>query len=102
MNSDERDKRESRGILLAIIVLLVVAATAALLLLPALGAVVDTVFAPGLGLKPAAVIAFFVTLVLLVVLALAAGDGLLGELQFILAGFFSFFVIFWLMIAWIF
>jgi len=79
-----------------------VATIAALLLLPALGTIVDTVFAPGLGLKTAAVIAFFVTVVLLVVFALAAGDGLLGELQFILAGFFSFFVIFWLMIAWIF
>jgi|SRR5690554_448739 len=102
MNSDNRDKREARSILLAILALLIVAAIAALLLLPALATTVDTLFSPGLGLKPAAVIAFFVTLVLLVVLALAAGDGLLGELQFILAGFFAFFIIFWLMIAWIF
>ncbi len=102
MNSDDRDKRESRGILLLITVVLLAAAVATLLLLPALGEVVNSVFAPGLGLKPAAVIAFFVTVVLLVVFALAAGDGLLGELQFILAGFFSFFLIFWLMIAWIF
>lgn len=98
MTSDDKDKREARSILLAIVVVLTLAAIAAALLLPMLGGI----FAPGLGLKESAVIAFFVTVVLLVVFTLAAGDGLLGELQFILAGFFTFFTILWLMIAWIF
>jgi hypothetical protein len=35
-------------------------------------------------------------------MAIAAGDGLLGEIQFMLAAFGGFFVISWLMIAWIF
>jgi len=37
-----------------------------------------------------------------VVLALAAGDGLLGELQFMIGAFVSFFVVIWLLVAWIF
>ena len=57
---------------------------------------------PGIGLKQAAVIAFIATLVVFVVMAIAAGDGLLGEIQFMLAGFGGFFVACWLMIAWIF
>jgi hypothetical protein len=36
------------------------------------------------------------------VFAVSAGDGLLGEIQFILGGFFLFFVIIWLLVAWIF
>jgi len=60
------------------------------------------IFEPGMGLKTAAVVAFFVTLALFIVLALVAGDGLLGELQYMIAGFGSFFVVLWLMIAWIF
>jgi hypothetical protein len=36
------------------------------------------------------------------VFAVAAGDGLIGEIQFIIPGFFLFFVFFWLMLAWIF
>lgn len=57
---------------------------------------------PGVGLKQAAVIAFIVTLLVFIVMAVAAGDGLLGEIQFMLAGFGGFFVVLWLLIAWIF
>ena len=39
---------------------------------------------------------------MLVVLAIAAGDELLGEIQFMTGCFASFFVVIWLMIAWIF
>jgi hypothetical protein len=35
-------------------------------------------------------------------LTVASGDGLLGEIQFVLIAFFLFFIIIWLMIAWIF
>jgi len=59
-------------------------------------------FSEGVGLKDAAVISFFVTTLLMVVLALAAGDGLLGELQFMIGAFVSFFVVIWLLVAWIF
>jgi hypothetical protein len=53
-------------------------------------------------LKTAALWSFGVTVVLLIVFAVAAGDSLIGELQFMLAGFFAFFVIITLLIAWIF
>jgi hypothetical protein len=39
---------------------------------------------------------------LFVVFAAVSGDGLIGELQFMLAGFFSFFLILTFLIAWIF
>jgi hypothetical protein len=48
------------------------------------------------------VIAFFVTIGVFVTLAVTAGDGLIGEFQFMIAGFGGFFVVLWLMIAWIF
>lgn len=57
---------------------------------------------PGVGLKTAALWSFGVTIVLFVLFALVAGDGLLGELQFMLGGFFLFFVIITLLIAWVF
>ena len=81
---------------------LIVLALAALLLLPALAELTATHFSPGVGLKTAAIISFFVTVLLMIVFALVSGDGLLGEVQFILVGFLLFFLIFWLMVAWIF
>ena len=66
------------------------------------GAVIDEHLEPGVGLKSAAVIAFVLTMAAFVVLAIAAGDGLLGELQYMIAAFGGFFLVCWLMIAWIF
>ena len=40
--------------------------------------------------------------VILVMTIVSGGDAIFGELPFTLAGFLIFFVIFWLMIAWIF
>jgi hypothetical protein len=48
------------------------------------------------------VISFFVTLVIMVIFAISSGDGLLGEIQFILGGFFLFFLIIWFLVAWVF
>lgn len=59
-------------------------------------------FAPGLGLKTASIISVVVTFIALIVMAIAAGDGLIGELQYMIAGFFAFFVFFTLFIAWVF
>lgn len=100
--TDKKDKDESRKILIALISLVLVAAIGALLLLPALGEIVSVHMSPGLGMRDAAVISFFISIALLIVFAISSGDGLLGELQFMIAGFFAFFVIIWLMIAWIF
>lgn len=101
-DADRRDRNESRRIAIVLVSLVAALGVAVVLMLPMLGGIVDAHLAPGLGLKNAAVIAFFVTIVVLAGFALVAGDGLLGELQFILAGFFLFFVIIWLLLAWIF
>ena len=57
---------------------------------------------PGVGLKMASIIGFFVTTTLFIVFAIFAGDGLLGEIQFMIGGFLLFFCIFTVMIAWVF
>jgi hypothetical protein len=99
MSTDRQQVLKIGGLLLGLLLLLG-AATA--MMLPLVAGFIDQHFTPGLDLRDAAVIAFFVTVATLVVFAFAAGDGLLGELQFMLGGFVSFFLIFWLFIAWIF
>lgn len=96
--SDQKEKNESRKIMVAILALVLLLIIASFFMFSALSAT----FSPGLGLKDAAIIAFFVTAVLLIIFAIAAGDGLLGEIQYMLAGFFLFYIVFWLMIAWVF
>ena len=59
-------------------------------------------FASGIGLQTAALWGFGVTVGLFVLFAVVAGDGLLGEIQFMLSSFFIFFVIITLLIAWVF
>lgn len=100
--TDNKDKDESRKIAIILITLVVVLVVAILLMIPTLSEIVSVHFSPGLGLKGSAVISFFVTLVVMIMFAVSSGDGLLGEIQFILGGFFLFFIIIWLMIAWIF
>jgi hypothetical protein len=102
MNIDAKDKNESRKIAIALIALILILGVSMALLLPALADIATTYLAPGLGLKDSAVIAFFITAVLMIIFAVASGDGLLGELQFLLIGFLLFFVIIWLLLAWIF
>ncbi len=99
---DKKDKKESKKMAIAMISLVLLLFAALALMLPELTEMMDLHFSPGLGLKDAAVISFFVTIVLLILFAVASGDGLLGELQFILGSFFLFFVIIWLSLAWIF
>ncbi len=63
----------------------------------------DNPFAAGLGLKNAAIISFGVSLAVILVMAVVSGgDAIFGELPFTIVGFLLFFVVFWLMIAWIF
>ena len=101
-DSDRRDRDESRKIAIVLVSLVLVLAGAAALMLPAVGDILSVHLAPGLGIKDAAVIAFFTTLVVMIVFAVTAGEGLLGEIQFMLAAFFLFFLILWLLIAWVF
>ena len=96
--SDARDKREARTLAVALLTLILLLVGAAFFAAPAIEAAVS----PGMGLKSSAIVAFSLTITSMIVLMIAAGDGLLGEFQFALAGFFGFFLIAWLMIAWIF
>lgn len=56
----------------------------------------------GVGLKPAFVAALIVSTVLILLFAVFAGDGILGELPTILIGFFVLTAFFTLSIAWVF
>ena len=100
--ADDKDKNESRTIAIVLIALLLVAAAVVVLMLPTLTEITTIHLSPGLGLKDSAVISFFITIVIMIIFAIASGDGLFGEIQFILGSFFLFFIIIWLLLAWIF
>lgn len=99
---DRKDKNESRKIAIVLGILVLVLALGAVLLLPALGEIAAVHMTPGLGLRESAILAFFITVGLMIVMALVSGDGLLGEVQFILGAFLLFYLVIWLMMAWIF
>jgi hypothetical protein len=102
--SDRGDRNEALRLLVAAtaaILLLVVIGGAGLYYLIGLGDADP--FSAGLGLKTAALISFGVSLVVILVMAvISGGDAIFGELPFTVLGFLIFFLIFWLMIAWIF
>ena len=70
--------------------------------LPMVSRLVENHFSPRVRFKDAALYAFIATVVVLVMLAIAAGDGLLGELQYMLAAMLSLFSALWIVIAWVF
>jgi len=74
----------------------------ALIVLPISFAWIVQSFEPGVGIKMASIIGFFVTTTLFIVFAIFSGDGLLGEIQFMIGGFLLFYLIFTVMIAWVF
>ncbi len=96
---DRSDKWQSRTILLVLVAAL---SAIGFFIFPMIAEFSTTKLEPGLGLKDAAVYAFFSTLAVLVILALAAGDGLIGELQFMLGMMFLFYFVLWIGIAWVF
>jgi hypothetical protein len=102
---DDRDRKEATRLLLAAavaLILLVAIVWSGLYYLFETANFSDP-FAAGLGLKNAALISFGVSIAVILVMAVASGgDAIFGELPFTIAGFLIFFVIFWLMIAWIF
>ncbi|MCK7578389.1 MAG: hypothetical protein MZV65_23380 [Chromatiales bacterium] len=89
--------------LLAVVVLIAVLLLALLagFLLPAATPIVGTLN-EGLGIRESVPWGFGLTVALITFFALVAGDGLLGELQFMLGAFFSFFFVLTLLIAWVF
>ncbi|SVC49292.1 uncharacterized protein METZ01_LOCUS302146 [marine metagenome] len=101
-NSDLKDRNDSRKILLSLTVLFIILILSIIFMFPQFFEILSTSTSTGLGLKDSAVVSFFVSLVLVTVLAMVSGDGLLGEVQFVVVGFLLFFIVFWLMIAWVF
>ena len=93
-DDDLKDKIASRKLLILLIVLVSVLLVAFIWIVPSVFEVFAATMAPGLGLKEAAAIAFLLTIIIMIVFAIAAGDGLLGELQFMLLGFFFFLLIY--------
>ena len=63
---------------------------------------INVYFEEGIGLKPAAVISFFLSIATVVLFAIVGGDGLIGEVQYMFGAFFTYFFVLWLLIAWIF
>jgi hypothetical protein len=103
---DRRDRKDAARLFLAVavaVLLLIAMGVAGLYYFAGwLGGGSDP-FAGGLDLKEAAIIAFGVSLAVILVMTIASGgDAIFGELPFTIAGFLIFFVVFWLMIAWIF
>ena len=102
--SDRRERNEALRLFVAAtagILLLIIIGGAGLYYLIGLGA--SDPFSAGLGLKNAALISFGVSFVAILVMAVVSGgDAIFGELPFTILGFLIFFVVFWLMIAWIF
>ena len=102
--SDRHDRKEALRLFVVAaiaLLLLIVIGSAGFYYLVGLGA--SDPFSPGLGLKDAALVSFGVSFVLILVMAVVSGgDAIFGELPFTVLGFLIFFVIFWLMIAWIF
>ena len=96
--SDRRERRQAWVAALGIAGVLALAVLA-MAFVPALAMPALT---PGLGLKTAAIIGFAVTFVVFVVFAVAAGDGVFGELPLMLAGFLFFWAIFSVTVAWAF
>jgi hypothetical protein len=101
-DTDNKDKRESRTIAIVLMTLLLIIGVVIVVMLPELSELARVHLSPGLGIKDSATISFFVSVVLLVIFALFSGDGLIGEIQFMIPGFFLFFVLNWLLIAWVF
>ena len=101
-NSDLKDKNDSRKILISLIVLIVILFLSSIFIFPEFLDILSKTTSEGLDLKDSAIVSFFVSLVLVTIIALVSGDGLLGEVQFVLSAFLLFFLILWLMIAWIF
>eukprot|EP00752_Nemacystus_decipiens_P019211 g17267.t1 len=98
-DKDLEDRRSTTRLFL-ILAALIVGLLVVLVLFVAPAA--SEAFAPGVGLRGAAIAAFAVTLVVIIALLIAAGDGIIGEIQYSLPAFFVFFLLIWVLIAWVF
>lgn len=99
MSADSRGDLRLLAIVLGVVALLGLLVIA--VLLPATAPAVRALNA-GMGLRDSVPWGFGVTVGLFVLFAVVAGDGLIGELQFMLASFFGFFLVLTALIAWVF
>jgi hypothetical protein len=99
MDTEKQSELKMWGIVLGIGLLLILLGV---LFAPPLIQNIAATLEPGVGLKTASLWAFGVTFVMFLFFAVVAGDGLLGEIQYMLGSFFLFFVIITLLIAWAF
>jgi hypothetical protein len=97
--ADIEDRKLTTRMFLGIVVIVVLLGAALIFFA---GPMIAEAVAPGVGLRSAAMISFAVTLVVILVMALVAGEGIVGEIQFMIPGFAGFFIVLWLLIAWIF
>ena len=106
MTSERADQKSVIRMVLALSILglflVVILLWGASLALPMLSTWIAETFSTGLGLKVSALISAGISISVILLFAVIAGDGLLGELQFMIPGFFLFFLFFWLMVAWVF
>lgn len=98
----ERDLSERKTTMQLFIMIAVAILGITLLVIFVVAPAMSVQLSPGMGIREAALIAFVVTLIVVVVMMVAAGDGLIGEIQFTLPAFFVFFVLIWILIAWVF
>ncbi|NEX21578.1 hypothetical protein G3480_14875 [Thiorhodococcus mannitoliphagus] len=99
MGADNRGELKLLAVAILVAMLLLVVIIA--VFLPATVPVLEAM-GEGMSIKQAVPWGFGVTVALFIVFAVVAGDGLIGELQFMLGSFFSFFLILTLLIAWVF
>ena len=105
-NKDGKEARRAFGLLMGLSILtaffIALIVLASFMTLPGLSGWVDGTFNDGIGLKWSALISAIVSILVLVGFAVTSGEGLIGEIQFMISGFFLFFCFFWLLIAWVF
>ncbi len=100
--SDKKDRQEAIGIAVPLLIAILLVGVSMWLATPIIDEFINNNLAAGVGVKDAAVIAFFISIFVIIVLALFAGDGLIGEFQFMIPAFIGFYILIWFQIAWIF
>lgn len=100
--NDIKDVKDARKLLFLIIALISVIIIAIILMTPLLLEIISMHLAPTIGIKNAAIVSFFVSLIVMLIFAIFSGDGIIGELPFMIGGFFIFFVFLFLLISLIF
>jgi len=104
--SEREEKRKATRMVLGLVVMAIflggVTIWGVTAVVPDALAAASAGFEPGVGLKTAAIAAMVVSIFISIIFAIVSGDGLIGELQFMIPGFFLFFMFFWLMLAWVF